>query len=290
MPKQRSSSTTESKSTNVELAGVKGGETTHVRAAADKAGLAITSVHVGAGPASAQGPLTVQADPALLAAEMLALGCRDVVVPFPVLPSVAPVAGEDMVTTLRRAFRSGTDHWKRTAALLNERGEALRRAMLDQLGIEIVGVKPVGLEGSGGSTPLRMQVAGDPPTYLFGKLYAMNHVRADRWYKLGRTILYGRLEDETPFQSVRRLVEYEDYTSRLLRDIDIPTAAPCGIVEMTPEREYLFVTSFIDGAHEIGKKDERAFEHADEVQLPGVGIVAREVGGELADAILNRFG
>jgi hypothetical protein len=132
------------------------------------------------------------------------------------------------------------------------RGEALRRAMRDQLGIEIVDVKPVGLEGSGGSTPLRMQVAGEPPTYLFGKLYAMNHVRADRWYKLGRTILYGRLEDETPFQSVRRLVEYEDYTSRLLQDIGIPTAAPCGIVEMTPEREYLFVTSFIDGAREIG--------------------------------------
>ena len=41
--------------------------------------------------------------------------------------------------------------------------------------------------------------------YLFGKLYAMSHVRADRWYKLGRTILYGRLEDESSFQSVRRL-------------------------------------------------------------------------------------
>ena len=64
----------------------------------------------------------------------------------------------------------------------------------------VVDIKPVGLAGSGGSTPLRLRVAGDPDTYLFGKLYAMNHVRADRWYKLGRTILYGRLEDETPFQ------------------------------------------------------------------------------------------
>ena len=77
-----------------------------------------------------------------------------------------------------------------------------------------------------GSTPLRLKIAGDPDTYLFGKLYAMSHVRADRWYKLGRTILYGRLEDEAPFQSVRRFVEYEDYTARLLRDIGIPTAAP----------------------------------------------------------------
>jgi len=34
----------------------------------------------------------------------------------------------------------------------------------------------------------------------------MNHVRADRWYKLGRTILYGTLEDEKAYSSVRRLV------------------------------------------------------------------------------------
>jgi hypothetical protein len=99
---------------------------------------------------------------------------------------------------------------------------------------------------------LRLRLAGDPPRYLFGKLYAMNHVRADRWYKLGRTILYGRLEDEAPFQSVRRLVEYEDYTARVLRDAGIVTAAPYGIVEMTPEREYLFLTEFFDGAKEIG--------------------------------------
>ncbi|HZX56113.1 MAG TPA: phosphatase PAP2 family protein, partial [Ilumatobacteraceae bacterium] len=79
------------------------------------------------------------------------------------------------------------------------RGEALRKAAADQLGLTVVDVRPIGLAGSGGSTPLRLRVAGDPDTYLFGKLYAMNHVRADRWYKLGRTILYGRLEDETPF-------------------------------------------------------------------------------------------
>ena len=99
-----------------------------------------------------------------------------------------------------------------------KRGEAIRQAVEEQLGVTILDIKPVGLGGSGGSTPLRLRVAGDPDTYLFGKLYAMNHVRADRWYKLGRTILYGRLEDETPFQSVRRLVQYEDYALRVMRD------------------------------------------------------------------------
>ena len=133
-----------------------------------------------------------------------------------------------------------------------QRGAALRQAVEDQLGLKVIEVKPVGLAGSGGSTPLRLTVEGDPNTYLFGKLYAMNHVRADRWYKLGRTLLYGRLEDEAPFQSVQRLVEYEDYGLRLMRDSGILTATPYGIVEMTPAREYLLLTEFFDGAEEIG--------------------------------------
>lgn len=111
----------------IELAGVKGGEASRIRAAADKAGLSVTSVHVGAGPATAQGALSVQSDPAQLAAELAILGCRDIVVPFPLLPPVTPAAGEDVVVALRRAFRSGTDHWKRTATLLNERAAVLKR-------------------------------------------------------------------------------------------------------------------------------------------------------------------
>ena len=90
---------------------------------------------------------------------------------------------------------------------------------------------------------------------MFGKLYAMNHVRADRWYKLGRILLYGRLEDEAPFQGVRRLVEYEDYALRVMRDAGIHTATPYGIVELTPDREYLLVTEFVEGAVEIGDAD-----------------------------------
>jgi membrane-associated phospholipid phosphatase len=132
------------------------------------------------------------------------------------------------------------------------RGEAIRQAVRDQLGLTVVDSKPVGLAGSGGSTPLRLRIAGDPDTYLFGKLYAMNHVRADRWYKLGRTILYGNLEDEKPFRSVRQLIQHEDYAMRLLGDAGLPTARSVGIVELTPDREYLLVTEFFEGAEEIG--------------------------------------
>jgi membrane-associated phospholipid phosphatase len=136
-----------------------------------------------------------------------------------------------------------------------QRGDAIRLAIHDQLGLTVFEVVPVGLESSAGSTPLRLRVDGGPDEYVFAKLYTKGHVRADRWYKLWRTILYGSLEDEHPFQTVRRLAEYEDYALRLLRDAGIRTARPYGIVEITPEREYLVVTEFFAGAAEIGQAD-----------------------------------
>jgi hypothetical protein len=135
------------------------------------------------------------------------------------------------------------------------RGDAIVRALHDQLGLIVSEVKPFGLEGSGGSTPLRVTVKGDPDTYVFAKLYAATHVRSDRWYKLGRTLIYGRLEDEQPFHSVRRLVQYEDYVLRVFSDAGLPVAHPLGIVEITPEREYVLVNEFFDGAREIGEAD-----------------------------------
>ena len=135
------------------------------------------------------------------------------------------------------------------------RGEAIRQAVRDQLGLTVTEIKPVGLESSAGSTPLRLRVEGGPDEFVFAKLYTKGHVRADRWYKLWRTILYGSLEDESPFKTVRRLVTYEDYALRLLQDIGVRTARPYGIVEITPEREYMLVTEFHAGAVEIGEAD-----------------------------------
>src|SRR6266516_452258 len=135
------------------------------------------------------------------------------------------------------------------------RGEAIRQAVQDQLGLTVAEIKPVGLESSAGSTPLRLRVGGGPDEFVFAKLYTKGHVRADRWYKLWRTILYGSLEDESPFKTVRRLVTYEDYALRLLQDIGVRTAKPYGIVEITPEREYMLVTEFHTGAVEIGEAE-----------------------------------
>ena len=146
-------------------------------------------------------------------------------------------------------------HWNRgvTAHLdvTGARGEAITKAVQEQLGLQVLEMKPFGLEGSGGSTPLRLKVRGDPDQFVFAKLYSQTHLRSDRWYKVARTILYGSLEDEVRFTSVRRLVEYEDYIQRLMRDAGVPSAEPFGIVEIVPEREYLMVSEFLEGSEEL---------------------------------------
>jgi tRNA A-37 threonylcarbamoyl transferase component Bud32 len=150
------------------------------------------------------------------------------------------------------------------------RGQAIRRALADQLGLMVEEVKPFGLAGSAGSTPLKITVKGEPPRRLFGKLYAQSHLRADRWYKLGRELLYGRLEDEKPFNGVRRLVQQEDYALRLMRDHGLPSPAPFGFVELTPEREYLLVTEFFDGTVELGEA-----QVDEQVINDGLGIIRK---------------
>lgn len=135
------------------------------------------------------------------------------------------------------------------------RGQAIRQALAEQLGIEVLDLKLFGLQGSGGSTPMRLEVAGEQDRYLFGKLYAKAHLRADRWYKVGRTILYGTLEDEKPYNSVRRLVQYEDYVLRVMHDAGLPCARSYGFVEITPEREYLLVTRFLEEGVEISETE-----------------------------------
>jgi membrane-associated phospholipid phosphatase/tRNA A-37 threonylcarbamoyl transferase component Bud32 len=150
------------------------------------------------------------------------------------------------------AYRSGSSAHLDVGG---RRGQAIHRALEDQLGLQVAAIKPFGLSGSAGSTPLRVTVKGDPNTYLFAKLYARSHLRADRWYKLGRTLLYGRLEDEKPFNTVRRLVQQEDYALRLLYGAGVRSPEPFGIVEITPEREYLITFEFFDDAKELGEAE-----------------------------------
>lgn len=148
--------------------------------------------------------------------------------------------------TWRRGVKAHLD-------VTGERGAAIRRAIREQLGVEVLAIEPFRLEVSSSSTPLRLRVAAEAggEALLFAKLYNQTHLNSDRWYKLGRSILYGSLEDEVRFTSVRRLVEYEDYMQRVMSSCCVPSAAPIAIVEITPEREYLLVSKFLTNAAEI---------------------------------------
>jgi hypothetical protein len=150
--------------------------------------------------------------------------------------------------------------------LSGPRGRAVVHAMRDQLGLAVTTVEPFGLEGSGGSSPLRMTL--EDGSRVFGKIYSTGHVRADRWYRIGRTIMYGRLEDETPIGSVRRLATSEDYALRFLQDQGVAVAHPYGVVELTPNAEYMLVTEFFEGAKNLGDS-----EIDDEVIDEGVRLV-----------------
>ncbi len=188
----------------------------------------------------------------------LALG-----VAAPVLVLRLATPEEAFPVSYRRGVRAHLDVGGR-------RGDAIRRAFASQLDIPVVSVEPYSLEGSAGSTPLRITT---PDGTLFGKLCASVHMRSDRWYKLARAVLYGRLEDERPFNSVRRLVQYEDYMLRIFRDAGVPTAAPLGIVEITPEREYVLVTEMIPDACDITDGVGDGDGLADDVIDEALGIV-----------------
>ena len=133
------------------------------------------------------------------------------------------------------------------------RRDAVIGAMHDQLGLAVTDVEPFGLEGSGGSSPLRMTL--EDGTRVFGKIYATSHARADRWYRVFRTILYGQLEDETPMGSVRRLVTYEHYSLLFLARVGVRVATVHGVVELTPNREYMLVTEFFENSRNLGDSE-----------------------------------
>ena len=68
---------------------------------------------------------------------------------------------------------------------------------------------------------------------------------------------------------------------RLLCDAGIPTAQPMGIVELTPEREYMMVTEFFDGSVEIGdaEVDDQIIDEGLQLirQLWDAGIAHRDI-------------
>jgi hypothetical protein len=135
--------------------------------------------------------------------------------------------------------------------LTDERVALIEEAVAEQLGLRVLDIEPFGGSSSGGSTPVRLLVDSDPPVYVFGKLFTQQHLVSDRMYKLVRSLLYGRLEDESPYGTVRALAQSEDYHLRVLRDAGAPVLDTYGVVEVLAEREYLLVTMYANDSVEL---------------------------------------
>lgn len=157
--------------------------------------------------------------------------------------------------------------------LTSEEVDAIRRAMAVQLGWDVESVEPLRPPGSAGSTPLRVALgsgSAPAPSTVFAKLYSLKHVRSDRWYKLARAILYGRLEDEAPFTTVRQMVEHEDYLCRVVAGAGLPVPETFGVLELAPGREYLLVLEDLADGGQLGESAVTV-----EIVDQGLDIVAR---------------
>jgi sugar phosphate isomerase/epimerase len=112
---------------DIELPGLLGKSAAELKAAADRAGLKISSLHVPAAPLGGPG-FTLQETPQKIADVMGVLGAKNVVMPIMLWPDgFRPAAGETFQVALARALgAAGADIWKRTAALLNEKAAALK--------------------------------------------------------------------------------------------------------------------------------------------------------------------
>lgn len=121
---------------DIELPQLYGKTPAEVRAAADRAGLAISSMHLAVSIQSAPDPssLMLSSEPGRIAEGLGILGAQAGILPIaPFPPNMKLRTGETFMTMIPRAFaEAGADHWKRAAAMLNERA-----ALLKPLGIAL---------------------------------------------------------------------------------------------------------------------------------------------------------
>jgi sugar phosphate isomerase/epimerase len=113
---------------DIELPGLLGRSGADIRAAADRAGLGITCIHLGLGLGAAPGSLLLTSPNQQIADALGALGARQAVLPMMLMPPMTGgQPGESFQSILARGVAAGgADVWKRTAALLNERAAALK--------------------------------------------------------------------------------------------------------------------------------------------------------------------
>ena len=112
----------------LELPNLYGRKPAEVRQAADRAGLKVSSLHLPAMSGPGAAGLMLTSAPSEIADALGALGATRAVMPIFMFPAdFRPRTGETFQVAIGRSVAAGgPDLWKRTAALLNEKGAALR--------------------------------------------------------------------------------------------------------------------------------------------------------------------
>lgn len=113
---------------DIELPSLLGKTPAQLRAAADKAGLKLSSLHLPAPGMAPPGGVTLTSSPQQVADVLGAMGMFEAVVPITPFPAgFTHKAGESFQTMFARAIaEGGADHWKRTADMLNKAAAALK--------------------------------------------------------------------------------------------------------------------------------------------------------------------
>ncbi|MEZ5742418.1 MAG: sugar phosphate isomerase/epimerase [Sphingomonadaceae bacterium] len=112
----------------IELPGLYGRSAAEVRRAADKAGLAISCMHIPMAGMTPGGALTLASSTSQIVETAQTLGITEMVVPIMKFPADArPREGETFLQSLTRGIKAaGPDLWKETADALNESAAALK--------------------------------------------------------------------------------------------------------------------------------------------------------------------
>lgn len=114
--------------TDIELPNFYNRKPADLRAAADKAGVRYSSIHMNMPGPFTGGTLSLMSSPQEIADGLNTLGIYQVFMPLCPLPEGFSIPeGKNPQVAIGDALReAGADHWKRTATLLNERAAALK--------------------------------------------------------------------------------------------------------------------------------------------------------------------
>jgi sugar phosphate isomerase/epimerase len=113
---------------DLELPQLYGKTPAELKAAAERAKVTFSCIHLSAMPNIPATALSMMSGSQRIVDDLGVLGIKDVVLPIMLLPAdFKPAAGETFQAAIARAMvEAGADTWKRTAALLNEKAAALK--------------------------------------------------------------------------------------------------------------------------------------------------------------------